>query len=68
MHRVEQGGNKSDRYSTTKEGRKISLIFAASGIKKTAIEGQFNLEDIAPTILYIININYELLIADGKGI
>ncbi len=63
-----RGGHQSDKYSVMTESQKVPLVIAAKDVDAGVIEGQFGQEDIAPTILEILNLPGNLRAADGTVI
>ncbi|MGP8321803.1 MAG: sulfatase-like hydrolase/transferase [Methanosarcinaceae archaeon] len=63
-----RGGHQSEKYAVTSEAQMIPFIVHAPNVKKAVIDGKFGQEDIAPTILGILNIPNGLRFADGNDI
>ncbi len=63
-----RGGHQSDKYSVMTESQKVPLIISATDVDTGIIKGEFGQEDIAPTILEILNMPGELRVADSKAI
>ncbi|MDG6244584.1 MAG: sulfatase-like hydrolase/transferase [Methanolobus sp.] len=66
--RDSRGGHQSDKYSGMPESQKVPFVIAAKDVNTGIIDGQFGQEDIAPTILEILNIPGKLRVADGISI
>ncbi|WP_292470636.1 sulfatase-like hydrolase/transferase [Methanolobus sp.] len=63
-----RGGHQSDKYSVMTESQKVPLVIAAKDVNTGVIEGKFGQEDIAPTILEVLNLPGKLRAADGTAI
>lgn len=63
-----RGGHKSDKYAPTDEAQLVPLIIHSQDIENGVMEGNFGQEDIAPTILSVLNIPDRLRFADGEAI
>ncbi|SFM29935.1 sulfatase-like hydrolase/transferase [Methanolobus profundi] len=63
-----RGGHQADKYSIMTESQKVPLVIAAKDVNTGTIEGQFGQEDIAPTILEVLNLPGKLRAADGTAI
>ncbi|WP_094228824.1 sulfatase-like hydrolase/transferase [Methanolobus psychrotolerans] len=63
-----KGGHQADKYSVMPESQKVPFVIAAKDVKIEVIEGQFGQEDIAPTILEILNMPGKLRASDGVAI
>lgn len=63
-----RGGHQSERYSRMPESQKIPLVFMAEDVNIGVLDGQFGQEDIALTLLEILNIPGRLRAADGNVI
>jgi hypothetical protein len=50
------------------ESQKVPLAITANDIDNVVVEGKFKQEDIAPTILEVLNIPGKLRLADGEAI
>ena len=63
-----KGGHQAEKYSVMTESQKVPLIIATKDIENVIVEGDFGQEDIAPTILEVLNIPGKLRLGDGKTI
>ncbi len=63
-----RGGHQADKYSVMTESQKVPLVIAAKDVDIGIIEGQFGQEDVAPTILEVLNLPGKLRAADGTAI
>ena len=63
-----RGGHQSDKYSIMDESQKVPLVIAAKDVDTSVIDGRFGQEDIAPTILEVLNLPGNLRVADGTAI
>ncbi|MGP8320269.1 MAG: sulfatase-like hydrolase/transferase [Methanosarcinaceae archaeon] len=63
-----RGGHQSEKYSITSEAQMIPFIVHAPNVEKSIINGEYGQEDIAPTILAILDIPNGLLFVDGSDI
>ncbi len=65
-----RGGHQSEKYSVTSEAQMIPFIVHAPDVDAKVIDGKFKFgqEDIAPTILSLLNIPNGLRFADGSDI
>lgn len=63
-----RGGHQSEKYAVTSEAQMIPFIVHAPDVDAKVIEGEFGQEDIAPTILSLLNIPNGLQFADGSDI
>ncbi|WP_342305065.1 sulfatase-like hydrolase/transferase [Methanolobus sp. ZRKC5] len=63
-----RGGHQSDKYSVMTESQKVPLVIAAKDVDTSVIKGQFGQEDIASTILEVLNLPGNLRAADGAAI
>jgi hypothetical protein len=66
--RDSRGGHQAEKYSVMPESQKVPFVIAAKDVNIAIIEGQFGQEDIALTILDILNIPGKLRAADGTVI
>ncbi|MDA0525744.1 sulfatase-like hydrolase/transferase [Methanococcoides alaskense] len=60
------GGSKSDKYATSPEVLQIPFIATSSNIERNFIEETLGQEDIAPTILSILDLPNELRFSAGE--
>ncbi|HJH28312.1 MAG TPA: phosphoglycerate mutase, partial [Methanosarcinaceae archaeon] len=63
-----RGGHQAEKYAVTSEAQMIPFIVHAPNVDARVIDGKFGQEDIAPTILSILNIPNELQFTDGSDI
>lgn len=63
-----KGGHQSDKYSWTDEAQRIPLVVSAPDVERGLIPGEFGQEDIAPTILEVLDLPGELVLSDGEAI
>lgn len=63
-----RGGHQSDKYSGTNEAQRVPFVISAEDIESTVIRGEFGQEDIAPTILEVLDLPGNLRLSDGKAI
>ncbi|MDO9517310.1 MAG: alkaline phosphatase family protein [Methanosarcinaceae archaeon] len=63
-----RGGHQAEKYAVTSEAQMIPFIVHAPNVEEVLIDGEFGQEDIAPTILSILNIPNELRFTDGSDI
>ncbi len=63
-----RGGCQSEKYASTSEVRMIPCIICSSNVPSGILDDSCGQEDIAPTILSILNIPDELPFADGNSI
>jgi len=61
-----RGGSKSEKYGTSPEVLLIPFIATSSNIERAFIEEQLGQEDIAPTILSILDLPNELRFSTGE--
>jgi 2,3-bisphosphoglycerate-independent phosphoglycerate mutase len=63
-----RGGHQSEKYAVTPEAQKIPLIVHAPDVDRGVVTEKYGQEDIAPTILNVLNLPIELDYADGSAI
>ncbi|TQD25906.1 sulfatase-like hydrolase/transferase [Methanolobus vulcani] len=63
-----KGGHQAEKYSVRIESQRVPLAIVANDIENAVVEGEFKQEDIAPTILEVLNIPGKLRLADGEAI
>ncbi|MCD4806511.1 MAG: sulfatase-like hydrolase/transferase [Methanococcoides sp.] len=61
-----RGGSKSEKYSTTPEVLQIPFIATSSNIERKLVDEQLGQEDIAATILSILDLPNELRFSTGE--
>jgi len=62
------GGHASDKYADFAESRRIPLIASGPNVRTGIIDGTYGQEDVAPTILSILDISETLQYSDGSVI
>ncbi|MFA4956453.1 MAG: sulfatase-like hydrolase/transferase [Candidatus Methanoperedens sp.] len=63
-----RGGHSSDKYATRLESVRIPLVIFSPNIVTGVIGGEYGQEDIAPTLLGVLDLPAHLQYADGKSI
>ncbi|MDW7733264.1 MAG: alkaline phosphatase family protein [Methanolobus sp.] len=63
-----RGGHQSEKYARTDEAQRVPLVISSTDVESTVIGGEFGQEDIAPTILEILDLPGELRLSDGESI
>lgn len=63
-----RGGHSSEKYSTKIESLKIPLVILSPNAEAGIIGGEYLQEDIAPTLLSVLDLPNTLQYADGKAI
>ena len=63
-----RGGHQSEKYSSLPEARMVPLIINSKDTETGVFEGNFGQEDIAPTILSVLNIPNGMKFADSEAI
>jgi hypothetical protein len=63
-----RGGHSSDKYSTKLESMRIPLVILSQNTVTGVIGGEYQQEDIAPTLLGVLDLPSHLQYADGKAI
>lgn len=63
-----RGGHSSDKYSTKIESLRIPLVILSPNTVTGIIGGEFEQEDIAPTLLSVLDLPCNLPYADGNAI
>jgi hypothetical protein len=63
-----RGGHSSDKYSTKLESVRIPLVILSPNTVKGVISGEYGQEDIAPTLLSVLDLPLNLQYADGNAI
>lgn len=61
-----RGGHVSDKYSSMLESLRIPLVILSPNTRHSIIQGEYGQEDIAPTILSVLDLPDHLQYADGK--
>lgn len=60
-----RGGSKSDQYATQPEVLRIPFIVTSKNLKSEVVKGDFGQQDIAPTILSILDLPNEMRFSNG---
>jgi len=63
-----RGGHSSEKYSTKLESVRIPLVILSPNTVTGAIGGEYEQEDIAPTLLGVLDLPSHLQYADGNAI
>ncbi len=63
-----RGGHSSDKYSSKIESLHIPLVILSPNAAPGVVSGEYRQEDIAPTLLSILDLPNHLQYADGKAI
>ncbi len=63
-----RGGHSSDKYSSRVESLRIPLVMLSPNTVPGTLSGEYRQEDIAPTLLSVLDLPNNLQYADGKGI
>lgn len=63
-----RGGHQSDKYARTDEAQRVPFVISAPGVESSVIRAEFGQEDIAPTILEVLDLPGELRLSDGEAI
>jgi membrane-anchored protein YejM (alkaline phosphatase superfamily) len=63
-----RGGHSSEKYSTKLESMRIPLVILSQNTVTGVIGGEYQQEDIAPTLLGVLDLPSHLQYADGKAI
>jgi len=63
-----RGGHSSDKYSTKLESVRIPLVILSPNAVTGVISGEYGQEDIAPTLLGVLDLPSHLQYADGNAI
>jgi hypothetical protein len=63
-----RGGHSSDKYSTKLESMRIPLIILSPNTVTGVISGEYGQEDIAPTLLSVLDLPSHLQYANGNAI
>lgn len=61
-----KGGHQSEKYAVSDEARMVPLIVHSPGVKTGVLEGKYGQEDIAPTLLSLLNIPERPRFSDGE--
>lgn len=63
-----RGGHSSDKYSVRQESLRIPLSIISQNSVAGTITGEYHQEDIAPTLLSVLDMPASLAYADGKNL
>jgi len=63
-----RGGHSSDKYSTKLESVRIPLVILSPNTVTGVISGEYGQEDIAPTLLSVLDLPANLQYSDGNAI
>jgi len=63
-----RGGHSSEKYSTKLESVRIPLVILSPNTVTGVISGEYGQEDIAPTLLGVLDLPAHLQYADGNAI
>lgn len=63
-----RGGHEAEKYSVMEESQKVPLVISACDVTPGIISGEYGQQDIAPTVLELLNIPADLRVADGSSI
>lgn len=61
-----RGGSKSDKYATQPEVLRIPFIVTSKNVDNEILEGEFGQQDIAPTILSVLDLPDEMRFSNGR--
>lgn len=62
------GGHQADKYTVSDEAQMVPLIVHAPGVETGVLGGKYGQEDIAPTLLSLLNIPERPRFSDGEVI
>lgn len=65
---AKRGGHSSEKYSVRQESLRIPLVIMSSNTVTGVFNGEYRQGDIAPTLLSVLDLPYNLPYADGKPI
>ena len=65
---AKRGGHSSEKYSVRQESLKVPLVITSSNTVTGIFNGEYRQGDIAPTLLSVLDLPYNLQYADGKPI
>ncbi|WP_445475746.1 sulfatase-like hydrolase/transferase [Methanococcoides methylutens] len=63
-----RGGSKSGQYSTQPEVLRIPFIVTSNNLNAEVLEGEFGQQDIAPTILSVLELPDEMRFTNGRSL
>ncbi|MBU4491777.1 MAG: sulfatase-like hydrolase/transferase [Euryarchaeota archaeon] len=65
---AQRGGHSGDKYISRQESLRIPLVILSPNAVQGTVSGEYRQEDIAPTLLSILDLPPHLQYADGKAI
>lgn len=65
---AQRGGHSSDKYSSRQESLRIPFVIFSPNSRVGVVSGEYDQEDIAPTILNVLDLPNHLQYADGGSI
>lgn len=65
---AKRGGHASDKYASRAESLRIPLVVLSPNIKQGTLSGKYGQEDIAPTLLSVLDLPNNLQYDDGEAI
>ncbi len=68
LKNARRGGHSTDKYSSRPESLRIPLVITAKNIESGIINGEYGQEQIAPTLLSVLDLPNDLQYADGSSI
>ncbi|WP_082087272.1 sulfatase-like hydrolase/transferase [Methanococcoides methylutens] len=63
-----RGGSKSYKYASQPEVFRIPFVVTSKNLKSEILEGEFSQQDIAPTILSVLDIPDEMRFSNGRSL
>jgi len=63
-----RGGHASDKYASRAESLRIPLVILSPNTRQGTLSGEYRQEDIAPTLLSVLDLPNNLQYDDGKAI
>ncbi|HKZ56769.1 MAG TPA: alkaline phosphatase family protein [Thermodesulfovibrionales bacterium] len=63
-----RGGHSSDKYASRQESLRIPFMIISSNVKSGLVNGEYGQEQIAPTLLSVLDLPNNLQYADGGSI
>ncbi|WP_167880935.1 sulfatase-like hydrolase/transferase [Methanococcoides sp. AM1] len=63
-----RGGSKSDQYASQPEVLRIPFIITSKNLNNEVLEGEFGQQDIAPTILSVLDLPDEMRFTNGRSL
>lgn len=65
---AQRGGHSGDKYISRQESLRIPLVILSPNAVSGVVSGEYGQEDIAPTLLSVLDLPNHLQYADGKAI